>query len=83
MTEAAKHGLVWVIDNLDLITGIDEWGFLSRVPKGVYVEDSFIILSIILIVCTAHTIAQVHFRGSNTSVSLCGRIGRSQILHTL
>ena len=34
MTEAAKHGLIWVIDNLNLISGVDEWGFLSRVPKG-------------------------------------------------
>ena len=34
MVEAAKHGLIWVIDNLDLIAGVDEWGFLSRVPKG-------------------------------------------------
>lgn len=45
MTEAAKHGLVWVIDNLDLITGIDEWGFLTRVPKGVCTCTLKILLS--------------------------------------
>jgi hypothetical protein len=35
MQEAARHGLVWVIDNLHLVVGVEEWQFLARLPKGV------------------------------------------------
>jgi len=35
MSEAAKYGVVWIIDNVHLIVGVSDWQFLSRVTTGV------------------------------------------------